>query len=344
MEILQIYFENPDYLLLLIPLLFLILYYMLFFNKARRKKLTRFGSAVYEKLLLRPAYSYRALRDFFLITALAFLVISAGGPRYGMKEREFDIKGIDMVIAVDVSRSMNAIDIRPSRMERTRLLLHGLLRELAGNRAGFVAFSGIAYVLSPLTADLRAVSMFLDIMNTDLVPIGGTNIEDALNRSFSLFMEDETKYKAIVLFTDGQETTGRAENMIRRLRENRIRLFIIGVAGDRPVPIPIMKDNVLVDYIRDPEGNMVMTYLVDDSLKVLAEQTGGAFYRVGDHHNIIQKVMEDIEKIEKMELQETLFTDLVDRSGLFLSFAFIFLSAYIILSYRTRKADEYDFN
>lgn len=339
------YFTDANYLLLLIIIPFLILYYFLY-KSVHYKNFSGFASIFHDRLLLKPSESYYFLRRLFLFIALIFLIIASSGPRFGMREREYQVRGIDIAIALDLSRSMNAIDIEPSRLERTVMLLSEFLRNIPGNRVGLVTFSGIAYVQTPLTIDHGAIRMFLDVLNTDLIPVGGTNIESALGKSISLFSEDETRHKAIVIFTDGQETIGNAKNKMRQLQDRGIRLYIIGIAGERPVPIPIRENDIIIDYIRDDEGNIVQTYLVDDALRSLANDTGGQFYRITDYSNVLSHVLEDIDKIEKREFEEIRSVDMVDRSGFFLFLSFVFLAFYLIFTYRTKtkRVDSFEFN
>ncbi len=336
------YFQDPFYLvfLALIPVI-LILY--IFYSKIYNKRLSKFGSINYDRIILSPLRPFYLLRRISLLIALFSLIISASGPRYGISERTHQIKGLDIVIAVDVSKSMNAIDIKPSRLEKTRMLVNDLFRKLSGNRVGLVAFSGTAYVQSPLTIDYTAVAMFLDVLDTDLIPLGGSNIEQAVQKAMSLFIKDETKYKAIVLFTDGQETVGNSENEIKKLKEQGIRLFIIGVAGENHVPVPIVENGAIIDYQRDKEGNIVQTYLVDDSLRLIAEETGGAFYRIDDYENVLDRVFEKMQEMEKKDFEEIVSSDLKDQSPIFTGIALFFLSIYIILSYRTRRKRSFDF-
>lgn len=337
------YFKDAHYLIILLFIPFLIgLYYI--YRRINTGRLIRFGSVSYERIILKPRESYMFYRRILLVLSLVCLIISASGPRYGLKERTHQIKGLDIVMAVDVSRSMNAVDIKPSRLEKTRILLKDFFRKAGSNRIGLVAFSGAAYVQAPLTIDHAAISMFLDVLNTELIPIGGTNIEQAIEKCLSIFIEDETKYKVIVLFTDGQETVGNARNKLRRLREHGVRLYIIGIAGDSPVPVPIIENHILRDYLRDDEGNIVQTFLVDDALRYLAKESGGAFYRINDYRNVLDQVLKEIENMEKKDFEEIVSRDLKDQSGIFLFLAFLFLFSNIILSYRTRRVDSFDFS
>lgn len=342
MDFLDRYFQYPDllWLMLAVPAL---LFLCLLHARRKRRRLAEFASINYSRIIMAPGRTFSALRRISLLLAVLFIIISAAGPRYGIKERKHQLKGLDIVMAVDVSKSMNAIDIKPSRLKKTRMLVDDLLKRLSGNRTGLVAFSGTAYVQSPLTADYSAVTMFLDVLGTDLIPLGGTDIEQALDKALSLFIIDETKYKVIVLFTDGQETAGNSGNVIKKMKEQGIRLFIIGMAGSDPVPVPIFEDGHIKDYQRDEKGDIVQTFLVDEPLRKLAGETGGSFYRVADYGRIDEKIAGEIKDMEKKDFEQIVTSDLIDQSPVFTAIAFIFLLAFIILSYRTLRRQSFDY-
>lgn len=330
------HFENHLWLYMEVGVVLAALLYLVYSRQAGRQ-LKRLVAGNLPLLRVHHRPWAQRLRRVCLLGSLFFLVIALAGPKFGVKEKTIQIKGIDIVLAVDLSKSMNAMDVKPSRLEKTKYLITDLLGRSMGHRLALVAFSGVAFVQAPLTNDYAAIAGFADILSTDLIPVGGTNLQAVLEKCLNLFDEKSRKYKAVLLLTDGQETQGQYREVLERLTKQGVRLFVIGVARDTSVPIPVYNETGrLVDYKRDNKGRIVKTSLNKEALSDMARQTGGAFFPLEQTGNVIVKVIRKLEDMEKRELEAVRSSDLVNRYYYFLFLSLVLLIVYCYFKYPLR--------
>ena len=271
-------FDNPDAFLLfwLLPILILCLVLGI---RLRRRRLQKFASLENLRGLV-PAYS--KLRIFckggLFIGAYTCLVIGLAEPKWGFEWREVQQKGVDIMLALDVSRSMKAQDIKPNRLERARREIIDLINLLQGDRIGLIAFAGVGFVQCPLTTDYKAVAMFLDHLNEELIPVPGTSLGDAIRlgvKSLKEASELNTQGKAMILITDGEDQDSQPVEAAEDALKEGVKVFTIGMGQDSGAPIPLPQGG----FKKDANGNVVVTRLGEATLQKIAAITGGRYVR-----------------------------------------------------------------
>ena len=261
------------FLIWMVPVFFLIL---LFGMKRREKILSRYSSKRGLAAITPDKDAKRRwIRAGLFLLSIALITVALSGPQYGYKWETIERKGVDIMIALDCSRSMLAKDVSPNRLERAKRKIYDLLDMLQGDRIGLVAFAGTAFLQCPLTLDYQAFHIFLKALSPDMMPVGGTDIPDALTTAISGFRKNSPSKKAIILITDGQSTQGDPIKAARLAQKDGIKLFCIGVGGKEGVPVPDEHGG----FIKDRAGNIVMTHIDEETLKKMALITGGTYVR-----------------------------------------------------------------
>ncbi len=260
--------------------------------------------------------------------ALLFFSLALAQPQCGTHTELAKRYGIDVVIALDASRSMLAKDIQPNRLERAKLELSGLLDRLKGDRVGLVVFAGDAFTQCPLTSDYAAAKMFLKAIDAANMPVQGTDLSRALEESQALLVQAErgAKARAIVLLTDGEDTSGsELHEQIEQLADLGIRVVSVGIGSTTGEPIPELdKKGGFVGYKKDREGNTVMTRLDEAALQTIAERTGGRYVRSVAGGIGVQEVHEELDRLDKAEFESRL-TVKYDERFQFLAFPGVLL-------------------
>ena len=262
------------FLLWAIPVFFLVVVYGM---KTRQNILTRFASPKSLGTIAPEANSGRRwIKAGLVLCSLLFICLALSGPQYGYLWQTIEQKGVDIIVAVDLSRSMLATDIQPTRLDRAKREIYDLLTMLKGDRVGLVAFAGTAFLQCPLTLDYEAFHIFLTTLTPDFLPIGGTDISGAITASLSAFDPKTASEKAIIMITDG-ENTGKIDPMeaAENARKVGVKLFCIGVGSDEGVPIPAETGGIK----KDRSGNIILTRLDEETLKKMAILTGGTYIR-----------------------------------------------------------------
>lgn len=274
-------FLNTDVLwnlLWIIPLL------VLFCIIAKRKR----SSALSKFLGIRTADSEyvncspikRIIKSWLLILAVIFLVIAVARPFWGYKILPVSVSGRDILVVLDVSKSMLSQDIKPSRLEHAKLLLKKLMKATPSDRYGLIAFAGSAFLECPLTIDRTSLFSILNEIDTSSIPVGGTNIEEALNTALKGLEAAESGYKAMILITDGDELQGSCEDVLSRLKALKIPMFVVGIGNpDKPGLIQLKNKNNKKVFLRDSKGKLVKSRLNEALLKKLASSTNGIYLR-----------------------------------------------------------------
>ena len=217
------------------------------------------------------------IKAALVITAILFLIFTLIQPKWGYHWEEVERMGIDIIVAVDTSRSMLADDIKPNRLEAAKREIKDLIDILDGDRVGLVAFAGTAFLQCPLTLDYGAFSIFLDGIDTDLIPVGGTSFGEAIKESMSAFSDKLKKHKAIVLITDGEDHQGNAIEMAKAAKEKGIIIYTVGVGKKEGAYIKMRDDKGGEALLKDKEGKVVKSYLDEVLLNKIALETGGAY-------------------------------------------------------------------
>lgn len=257
-----------------VPLLILVIVY----GMRRRGEILRRFSSDHGLAAIAPETVTRRrwIKGSLLAAAVLFATVALAGPKYGFYWQEIRQHGVDIIIALDCSRSMTATDIQPSRLERAKREVFDLLGMLQGDRGGLVAFAGTAFLQCPLTLDYDAFNLFLNALSPDYLPVGGTDITGALTTAMSAFDPKSAADKAVILITDGENTgSGDPLKAAEQLKEKKIKLFCIGVGGSDGVPIP----EAAGGFKKDRSGQIVLSRLDEKTLKKMAVITGGTYVR-----------------------------------------------------------------
>lgn len=290
-------------------LLWIVVALILFFRIAmagRRRALGRFADrALLGSLVLGMSPRRRKAKLAALVLAAFFIIVALAQPQWGYHWQKVKRQGIDIVIAVDTSRSMLAHDVKPDRLDRAKMEIRELLDNLDGDRLALVAFAGGSYTLCPLTLDYGAVSLFLKAVKVGVVPLGGTDIGGAISDAIMIFEGSERKYKAIVIISDGEDLTGNAEKAAEEAGDIGAKIFSVGIGTESGELIPAEGEEGQKAYLKDREGKLVQTQLNEATLQQIALITGGAYVRpAGGRLGLLELYREKISRMEKRELGE----------------------------------------
>lgn len=306
-------FAEPVYFygLLLIPVFFILFWLMLNWKKRAMK---RFGApALVSRLVPDLSGAKQYLKFILLMLAYAIIVTGLANPQIGSKLETVERRGIDIVIAIDVSNSMLAEDIKPNRLQRARQAISKLVDELKNDRIGIVVFAGNAYTQLPITTDYAAAKLFLSTINTDIVPTQGTAISEAINLSIDAFDENDHQ-KAIIIITDGEDHEGEAIVAAKKANEKGIRVYTIGMGLPEGAPIPVYdKFGNQQGFKKDLKNNTVITRLNEDMLRQIAAAGNGEYVRASNSQAGLGLIFDEINELEKTEFESKVFSDYEDR-------------------------------
>lgn len=306
-------FAEPMYFygLLLIPVFAILFWLMLAW---KRKALKKFGeSGLINRLM--PDVSGGKLHVKFILMMLAFamIIIGLANPQIGSKLETVERRGIDIVIAIDVSNSMLAEDIKPNRLLRARQAISKLVDELKNDRIGIVVFAGNAYTQLPITTDYAAAKLFLSTINTDIVPTQGTAISEAIDLSIKAFDENDHQ-KAIIIITDGEDHEGKAIESAKKAAENGIKVYTIGMGLPEGAPIPVYdKYGNQQGFKKDLNNNTVVTRLNEEMLQQIAAAGNGKYVRANNTQAGLGLIFDEINDLEKTKFESKMFSDYEDR-------------------------------
>jgi len=327
---------NPQYfvLLLLLPALGLLIVYGAARKRADLRKFI--SEAMRPQVVLGYSSLRYGLKIVCLLAAVLFLVLCLLGPRWGFRWEEIKRRGVDIVIALDTSDSMLSRDVKPSRLERAKREVYDLINMLRGDRIGLVVFSGGAFLQCPLTLDHGACLMFLDYIDTTVVPQKGTNITGAIQKAVDAFDDMERSSKAIILISDGGNLVGDPLSAAREAKRKGIKIYAIGIGReDEEAPIPLREGGLKYN-----KGKMVTTRLEDKTLKDIALATDGVYVRSVTGDLDLEKIYyEEIhKKMEKRELESTRRKRWEERFQWPLILAVCLLFAEALIGERRRNA------
>lgn len=320
-------FGNLHYLWLLFIIPALVGFYIYAFGK-KKKALSLFAhSDILEKLLVWVSLPRQYFKAGLLCVAVLFIILSLIEPKWGYKWQEVKRKGIDIIIALDVSRSMLAQDIKPSRLERAKIEIGDFLNHLKGDRIGLLVFAGTSFMQCPLTLDYGAFKLFLDQVDTTVISRGGTDIGKAILCAKDSFLEGENKYKIIIFITDGEDLQGKAVEIAKDAKKQGIKIFTVGLGSNEGAPIPVFDENGNKSYVRDKDGNMVLSKLDETTLQKIALYTGGAYIKGNTAQGLgLEKIYnEKIATLDKRELKSTMQKRYENRFQIPLSIAIILI-------------------
>lgn len=275
------------------------------------------------------------LRAGLVVLSAAFLVLTAARPQMGSRVLAVERKGIDLVVALDLSESMRAEDLRPDRLTRARQGVESLFDRLRGDRVGLVGFAGDAFVQCPLTLDYAAARMFLRLMTPEMIPVPGTDLGGAIRVAVKSFDPKERKYKALVLVTDGEDHGRDLDAAVREAREQGVRIFAVGIGSEKGEPIPERGTGGQVrDYKRDSGGEVVMTRLDPAALKRICAETDGRYFDGNAGGLALDRLYAEISGMEQKEQKGGIAVQYEDRYGYFAAAALLLLAIESMLAER----------
>lgn len=330
-------FSSPEFLLalLLVPLVAC----GLWLGAMRRKRIMeRFGeSALVARLTETVSHRGRRAKAILLVSAIALLVLALARPQFGTRVETVRRRGQDVMVAVDLSRSMLAEDVTPNRLDRARLAILRLIQNLDGDRIGLVAFAGDAFVQSPLTVDYTAAAMFLNAMEPDMMPIQGTDLGEALRISLDALDQGARENRILVLVTDGEDHEGGFEDQLQRAASSGVRIHTVGIGSTEGVPIPEgVSRGGRQSFKRDADGNVVTTRLDEATLREAAGAAGGRFVRVTSGSPALEELVDEIARGEGEELEAREITQFEEQFQIFLTLAVALLLAEFLIPDRRR--------
>ena len=331
-------YTHPEMFYLFIPLTLVLIWYT-YQGRKLRMGLETLGTASVKKFLLnRVKYSRIRLRSRLIILGIIFILLASVGPQIGMKLTELTREGVDIFILLDTSASMNAGDVKPSRIEKAKYELGRLLNKLEGDRVGLIAFAGSAHLHCPLTEDYSASRLFLNMMDTDLITTQGTDLAVAIQLALDHVENDDEKFKVFVLVSDGEDHQGEAIILAEKARKLGIIIHTLGVGTAAGGAIPIYDDNgKRVEFKKNRRGQVVTSTLNESTLYEIARITGGLYIRVENQVNAIAPLLKEIDQMEKRELKSHVFSQYEDRYQVFLIIGLMLFSAEFLIPTRTKK-------
>ncbi|MFV0572986.1 MAG: vWA domain-containing protein [Xanthomarina gelatinilytica] len=288
-----------------------------------------------KKLLKRLSPNQSLFKSILKLTviclAIASLSIALVNPKIGTKLETVKREGVDIVFAVDVSKSMLAEDIAPNRLEKAKQLVTQIINNLASDRVGIIAYAGKAFPQLPITTDYASAKMFLQNMNTDMLSSQGTAINEAIELAKTYYDGDEQTNRVLIIISDGEDHSEDAANVAEEASEEGIRIFTIGVGDAKGGPIPIKRNGIVLNYKKDSNGETVITRLDEETLKTIANEANGAYLNGKNTNEVVENIRDILNKMDKKEFEAKQFADFKDQFQWFLAFAIAFLFLEIFL-------------
>lgn len=316
-------FEDPTYfwLLWIIPLLAVVRIGVLW---RRRKRLQKIGDAALLKQLMPDVSKARREWKFgLLMAAIALMVVMLARPQMGSKVSNDKRNGIETIIAIDISNSMLARDVVPSRLDKSKMLVENLVDNFTNDKIGLVVFAGDAFVQLPITSDYVSAKMFLQSIAPSLITTQGTDVARAITLASNSFTQQQCVGRAIILITDGEDHEGGAEEAAKQARKKGINVFILGIGSTKGAPIPVGNG----DYLKDASGNVVMTALNEQMCRSVAQAGSGTYIHVDNTSDAQEKLNSELSKLQKGETQSVVYSEYAEQ---FQAFAILVLILLIV--------------
>jgi Ca-activated chloride channel family protein len=298
----------------------------------KKKSQERFASSRLMEVLSPERSSFKPLFKLVLISlGISCLILALVNPKIGTQLETVKREGVDIVFAIDVSKSMLAEDIAPNRIEKAKRLVSALLNQLASDRVGIIAYAAQAVPQLPITTDYGAAKMFLQALNTDMLSSQGTAIDSAIDLAISYFDDENQTNRVVFILSDGEDHSEDAMAAAERAKEEGIKVFTFGVGTDKGAPIPIKKNGIVESYKKDQEGEVVITKRNSEILKSIADIAEGFYTDGNDTQDVLEFVSETLKQMEKKEFEAKKFVSYKDRFQGFLIAGFLLLLIEILL-------------
>jgi Ca-activated chloride channel family protein len=309
---------------------------LVFWKKRTQRK---FAEPVLLRRLTPNRSSFKGiLKLLFLLLGLSGLILGLANPKIGTKLETVKREGIDIVFAIDVSKSMLAEDIAPNRLEKAKRLVSEIINQLASDRIGIIAYAGQAYPQLPITTDYSAAKMFLQNMNTDMMSSQGTAINEAIKLATTYYDDEEQTNRVLFIVSDGEDhSEGLVIDAVELAIAEGIRVFTIGVGKTKGAPIPLKRNGVIQELKKDAQGEVVITKLNEDILEEIAYEGNGEYINGSNTEEAVQFIKDELNKMDKMEFEAKQFAEYKDQFQWFLGAGLFFLFLDIFLLDRKTK-------
>jgi Ca-activated chloride channel family protein len=329
--------EEPIYfyLLAIIPAMVVIFLLVLWWKKRTQRKFS--NGALLEKLAPNASAFKATVKLIFLLLGIAFLIISMVNPKMGTKLKTIKREGVDVVFALDVSKSMLAEDIAPNRLEKAKQIISKTIDRLGSDRVGIIIYAGNSYPLLPITTDHAAANMFLQNANPDMVSSQGTAINEALELAKTFYNNDEQTNRFLIIISDGEDHQEETKQVAQNLANEGVKIYTVGVGTERGGPIPMRLNGAMIGYKKNNKGETVITKRMPEVLQGIADASDGKYIDGNITENPVSEIAEIIAKAEKSEFETKQFSDYKDQFQWFLAFGLFFLIVDIFLFEKKTK-------
>ncbi|SDG78889.1 VWA domain-containing protein [Psychroflexus sediminis] len=326
----QIYFWG----FLVLPVLLLLFLTYAYWKKKTQKKFAE--NRLFKKLAPDQSRFKSNLKFLVLSLAFACFVMALVNPKLGTKLETVKREGVDIVFALDVSKSMLAEDIAPNRLEKSKRIITEIINNLAADRVGLVGYAGSAFPQVPITTDYSTTKTFLQSMNTEMVSSQGTAISQAIDLATSYYNDDDQTNKVLIILSEGEDHSDNAISMAEQAAEEGIRIYTVGVGTERGGPIPIKENGRIQSYLKNDAGETVITKKDTETLRKIAEIGNGAYIDGSSTSEAVDEILKELQKIEKTEFEAKQFADFKSKYQWFLGFGiFLVLIDILLLERKT---------
>ena len=304
-------FRFPYILFLYIPF-----FLILFIDIVRSKKIKILSNTpenikkvLFEKIDLKKA----KIKQNLILLSISILIFAASGPQIGIRLAPIDRKGLDLVFCIDVSSSMRGTDIKPTRLDKSKFEVSQMIQNLKGDRVAIIVFAGSSHLYLPLTTDYEAAHLFLDQIDTNMIPTQGTALSSAIQTGLSAFSEDDSKYKVLILITDGEDHEGEAISLARQASKRGMIIHTIGVGTIAGSLIPNINNSGITEYKKDNSGKLVTSQLNEKILEEIAEAGEGAFIRFNNKPANYKNILNQIDSMEKRTVKSHVYSEFEEQ-------------------------------
>lgn len=317
------------YLLFILPLLVLVFLANLYW---KRKKQREFGDLEMVKKLSPESSVFKpVLKIVVLILAFLGLIFALVNPKIGTKMETVKREGIDIVFAMDVSKSMLAEDVAPNRLDKSKQIVSQIINQLGSDRIGIVAYAGSAFPVLPITTDYGVAKMFLQSMNTEMVSSQGTSLDEAIKLSSTYFDDKSKTSKLLILISDGEDHSEGAESAAEEANKLGMKIITVGIGTEKGATIPLKRNGVVTGFQKDNNNEVVITKLNQTSLEAIAKATKGGYVNGNNTKEVLEYIKNALDNIQKTEFEATEMADFQSQFQWFLGFAFLLLFVDVFL-------------
>lgn len=311
------------YLLILIPLLLVVFFY----NRIWQKNIVNkhFNNKTFKFLSPEFSSSKSLLKTVIKLVVILFLVFGLVNPKIGTELKTVKREGVDIVFALDVSKSMLAEDIAPNRIFKAKRLVSEIFNKLGSDRVGIIAYASTAIPVLPITTDFSSAKMFLESLNTDMLSSQGTSIIEAIQLSKGYFDDDNQTNRILCILSDGEDHEFKEDQLFSAIQESGITIFTVGLGSSKGAPIPIKENNIVKSYKKDEKGEVVITRLNENLLQKMANQSAGKYIKGDNTNKVVDDIINELKEMDKKEFESKQFVSFKDQFQWFLGFGLLLL-------------------